>query len=394
MKKINLERKVNIGITVLIDKENDSLFTNGIRQNVITLREVYEKCRNVGNAYIINTAKNVVIPHDTTGPWKRYAKHIITLEEAKTKCDLIVVGQGSMHRDTYREFKTLGKKITKQIMGAELNVFNETLLFKSNEEARNIYSRNNGTVSAVWISPHYFERDRHFFEVQYGCPTYVGPYIWDPRFIDEHIKALTEQDSKLYAGKYVPSGKKQKRLSTMEPNINMVKTSVVPIIIAELFYRKHPHLLDVLNVFCGDGIRKKSDMVSFVKELDSYVAKKMFFEARYPTVWTLQKHTDIVVGHQNQNELNYLYLDAAWMGYPVLHNSPLMKELGWYYEGNNADMAIKHLEYICENFDDNEHVDGEYLKKSRAYAYRYMIDNPENIRGYEYLIDCAMDSAI
>ena len=101
---MKIERKVRIGITVLIDKPNDSLFTNGIRQNVITLRDVYEKCRNVEAAYIINTAVGVEIKPDTNGPWKEYAKHIITLEEAKEKCDLIVVGQGSMSRDRYREF--------------------------------------------------------------------------------------------------------------------------------------------------------------------------------------------------------------------------------------------------------------------------------------------------
>lgn len=158
-----MERKIKIGITVLVDKPADSLFTNGIRQNVITLRDVYEKCRNVEAAYIINTANNVEIKEDTDGSWKEYAKHIITLEQAKEKCDLIVIGQGSISRDKYRDFKALGKKIVKQIMGAELSVFNETVLFKPNEEARNIYLKNNGTVSAVWLSPHFFERDRYLF---------------------------------------------------------------------------------------------------------------------------------------------------------------------------------------------------------------------------------------
>ena len=82
-----MERKIKIGITVLVDKPGDSLFTNGIRQNVITLRDVYEKCRNVEAAYIINTANNVEIKEDTNGPWKEYAKHIITLEQAKEKCE-------------------------------------------------------------------------------------------------------------------------------------------------------------------------------------------------------------------------------------------------------------------------------------------------------------------
>lgn len=386
------ERKIRIGITASINKPSDSLFTNGIRQNVITLRDVYEKCRNVEAAYIINTAENVKVSPDENTPWKNYAKHIISLEEAKEKCDLIVIGQGSISRDKYREFKTLGKKITKQIMGAELSVFNETILFKPDNESRNIYLRNDGTVSGVWMSPHFFERDRFLFEAQYGCPTYIGPYIWDPRFIEEHVKLLNAQNPKDYPGKYVPSGNKEKRIVTMEPNINMVKTSLVPIITTELFYRKHPDLLERLNVFCGENIRKKPDMVTFVKELEAYKAKKMFFEARYPMVWTLQKYTDIVLSHQNQCELNYVYLDASWLGYPVVHNSPFMKELGWYYPENDSNKAIQHLAYIAEHFDNNEYQNEEYLKKSRAFAYRYMIDNPENVRGYERLIEIAMDS--
>lgn len=392
MKKIG-ERKINVGITVQIENAKDSLFTNGIRQNVIILRDLYEKCRNVGNAYIINTSK-VEFPDDGSSPWSPYVKHIISLEEAKSKCDLIVVGQGSMHKDRYVEYKKLGKKITKQVMGAELSVFNETVIFKPDSESRNIYTRNSGTVSAVWLSDHFYKRDKCLFEIQYDCPAYVGNYVWDPRFIQGHIDLLVKQDPEIYTGKYKPNEKKEKRLSTMEPNINMVKTSLVPIIITEQFYRKHPQLLDKLNVFCGEKIRKKPDMVNFVKNLDSYQAKKMFFEARYPTVWTLQKHTDIVLSHQNQCELNYLYLDSAWMGYPLVHNSPFMKDLGWYYEENDVDTAVKHLSYIAEHFDENEFINEEYLQKSRQFAYRYSIDNPHNIRAYENLIQLAMDSNI
>jgi hypothetical protein len=384
------ERKVRIGITVLIDKPSDSLFTNGIRQNVIILRDLFAKCKNVQEAYIINTAKNVVIPDDDSTTWGPYAKNIITLEEAKDKCDLIVMAQGSAHIDVYRELSKKGIKITKHIMGAELNVFNETVLFKDNKEARNLYTRNAGTVSNVWISPHFFETDRYFFETQYDCESVVGPYVWDPRFIQHHIDIFKSKDPN-ETGLYKPSGKLEKRLSTMEPNINMVKTSAVPIMITERLERKHPETLEKLSVFCGDGIKKKTDMINFVKELDSYKNKKMFFESRYPIVWTLLKHTDIVLCHQHQCALNYLYLDAAWMGYPVVHNSEYMKELGWYYEGNDAEKAVEHLKHVAYHFDEENHQNEEYIKKSRAFAYRYMIDNPENIRGYEKLIDKAMN---
>ena len=374
-------------------KADDSVFTNGIRQNVIILRDLFAKCRNISEAYIINTAKDVTIPHDDSTTWGKYAKHIITVEEAKQKCDLIVIGQGSILREEYKVFKSLGKKITKLLMGAELSVFNETILYKDNKEARNIYSRNSGTVSAVWISPHYFARDRYFFEIQYDCPTYVGPYVWDPRFIQHHIDVFKSKDEK-ETGLYKPSGEIEKRISTMEPNISIVKTSVVPIITVEHLYRKYPETLKLMNVFCGNNISKKTDLINYVKDMEAYKNKKMFFEARYPVVYSLLKHTDILLCHQNQNELNYLHLDAAWMGYPVVHNSDMMKDLGWYYEGNNSHQAIEHINYLAKYFDENEHHNEEYLKKSRQFAYRYMIDNPENIRGYEKLIEIAMDSKI
>jgi hypothetical protein len=71
-----------------------------------------------------------------------------------------------------------------------------------------------------------------------------------------------------------------------------------------------------------------------------------------------------------------------------------MKELGWYYEENDSNKAVEHLAYVAEYFDDNEYVNEEYLKKSRQFSYRYMINNPENVRGYERLIELAMDSKI
>lgn len=386
-----MERKVRIGITIAVPDYSDSLFSNGIRQNVLILRELYEKCRNVESAYIINTA-NDPKKENINEEFNPYLKHIITLQESLEKCDLIVVGQGSLSQDVCRTLKKEGKKLVKHIMGPELSTFNETILFKDNSEARNIYGRNKGNISAIWISEHYYKRDKYFFQTMYDAEVFVGPYVWDPGFITSHINTLLKQENNTHTGRYVPSGKKQKRICSMEPNINVVKTSVLPIIIGEQLYRKYPDTIDRCYLFSANKIKLKTDLINFVKDLDVYKAQKMFFESRYPIVWALQQHTDIVLSHQNQNELNYLYLDASWMGYPVVHNSPMMKELGWYYEENDVATAIEHLNYIANHFDENEHQNEEYIKKSRNYAYRYMIHNPENIRGYERLIDKAMNS--
>ena len=41
--------KVNIGISVLINKQTESFFTNGIRQNAIIMRDLYKKIDFVDN---------------------------------------------------------------------------------------------------------------------------------------------------------------------------------------------------------------------------------------------------------------------------------------------------------------------------------------------------------
>lgn len=378
--------QVNIGITINIDDyKTNNMFSNGIKQNVITLREIFERCKNIQNSYIINTATPKTEPTGTA--WEKYAKYMISKKDAEEKCDIIVVCQGSLHVEEYQKYKKLGKAITKQILGPEFSIFAERNLF--DVPAGGIYKRNEN-VDAVWISPHYYKRDQYFFKTMFNdCDVFEAPYIWDSRFIDEHVNIMLKEN-KDFSGTYVPSEKKAKRISTLEPNLNLIKTCITPLIIAEFLERRYPESLEFFSVFGGDVIKKKPDMIDFVKNLDINKNKKCFFESRYPIVWTLFKHTDIVLSHQNQNELNYLYLDAAWLGFPVVHNSPMMKELGWYYSENNAEEAVKHIKWVAENFDTSEHLNNNYLKKSREFASQYSPSNFKNIKEYERLINKAL----
>lgn len=379
-----MEKTINIGITVSAENyQTSNFFSNGIKQNVITLRETYENCKNVNKSYIINTHSQASNTSNKNTAWEEYGQYIISKEEAEEKCDLIVVCQGSLHLHEYEKYKKLGKKIVKQILGPEFSIFVERNLF--NVPAGGIYKRND-MVDAVWISPHYFNRDRHFFQTIFSnAEIYEAPYIWDHRFLNTHLKILIES-RKNFSGLYVPSGQKQKRISTMEPNLNTIKTCATPLIIAELLERKYPEYLRFYSVFGGENIKNKKDMIDFALNLNINKSKKCFFESRYPIVWTLNDHTDIVLSHQNQNELNYLYLDAAWLGFPVVHNSPMMKELGWYYPENDAEKAVEQIKYIAENFDVLDHPDEKYLKKSREFASQYFPSSEKNIKGYEDLI--------
>ena len=90
-----------------------------------------------------------------------------------------------------------------------------------------------------------------------------------------------------------------------------------------------------------------------------------------------------LVCHQILNPLNYIYLDAAYMGYPVLHNAPLCKDLGYYYEGSNTVEGAKQLNNILKNHDNN--ID-EYNERNDKVLWRYYADNPELVGAYDKLI--------
>ena len=51
-----LDRKINIGITIIIEEKDNGIFSNGIRQNIISLRNLLSTCNNVKNSYMINIA--------------------------------------------------------------------------------------------------------------------------------------------------------------------------------------------------------------------------------------------------------------------------------------------------------------------------------------------------
>jgi Protein of unknown function (DUF2827) len=375
-------KKINIGITLSIDPK-ESIFSNGIRQNILILRELYEKCENVENAYIVNTSGKQ-IPDDPSLPLYNFRDLIIDVKDIKKYCNVVVVAHGTLFLKEYEELASSGIKIVKLILGPTVSLFNEHILFKGNDQYYGIFNRNKN-VNKVWMSAHYF-RDRYFFETIYGCEAKVAPYVWDPRFIEKSCDDYEKSNNK--TAYYQPNGTNKKRILNFEPNLNMVKTSTQSLVVVERFFRQHPELVADSYFFNSATVKEKKDFIDFVKNLDIYQSKKLSFEGGMSIVPALAKYGDIVVANQNQNELNYLYLDAAWLGYPILHNSEMMKEIGFYYENNNAQQASEILYNICQNFDKNYK---KYKEESREKAKKYMITNEEHIKEYSKLINELMD---
>lgn len=370
-------RKAKIAITVQINNKEDSFWTNGIKQNAVTLQEMFSLCPNVESCKLVNLGSL----HDYAGTaWEPFAHNIINFQECLDTIDLAITATVSFTTAMVEQLVSKNITIVKHIMGNEYAIFSENVLFKDGKDLNSYGKRPHH--KECWISPHFYEQNKDFFEIITDGVSRIGPYVWSPRFIEEHVKLNTQKDGSI--GLYTPRGNEAKLLSTFEPNINLLKTCLTPVIIGEKFYRKAPHLLEKMSVFGSLEIKKKKIFVDFAKDLTAYKNQKMFFEARYPMAWSLLKHTDIVIAHQRDLALNYAYFDAAWLGFPIVHNSEMLKELGFYYEGWDAEAASDILIDVATNFDSQK---DEYLKKSREYISRFLPQNQDNIDGYAKLIE-------
>lgn len=371
-------RKINIGITVNINSPTESLFTNGLKQNAITFLETFSACRNVEKAYFVNLGSQKDL---SQSPWKEYEDSVIDFNQALDKLDLILTVTVAFDDGMLDQLAAKGIRVVKDVLGPEYHSLTESILF--DKPATSSYKRRKNH-HAVWLSPHVYEANKDLFEVVCDAPAYVAPFVWNPKFLERHVETCKKDMN--VSGFYEPK-ESAKRVCTFEPNINVVKTCITPMLAGEKFYRKAPDLVKKVSIFGSYEIKNSKTLIEFATNLDVYKNKKMFFESRYPIAWSLLAHADIVLSHQRDLALNYLYFDAAWLGFPVVHNAHFVKELGYYYEGFDADQAANQLVEVAKNFDGQRE---EYLKKSREYISKFLPTQKNNVEGYEELIEKAM----
>jgi hypothetical protein len=118
--------------------------------------------------------------------------------------------------------------------------------------------------------------------------------------------------------------------------------------------------------------------------LDLCLDKKITIEARFNTLSFMNMYGDIAVSHQWENNLNYLYLDLAWMGWPIVHNASLCSDVGYYYSQFNYEEGGNKIMEAIHNHDEKK---DEYLQKNRKAINRFLPSNKELQNKYIELIN-------
>ena len=129
----------------------------------------------------------------------------------------------------------------------------------------------------------------------------------------------------------------------MDPNITVMKTSHMPMLVCEAAYRRRPDAFRAMYITNGWPHRENVHFTSFANSLQSSKAGIMTIEPRFLSSDFLANHCDAVVTHQWENGLNYLYYEVLWGGYPLIHNSEFLKDYGYYYRDFDAESGADAL---------------------------------------------------
>lgn len=370
-----------VGISIVL-KEGDSVFANGIRQNGLMLAKLLKLGGH--KVSLINFVKEKPMKKF---PWSQKEYKTINIFEKPDypkHLDILIHLQTLPNTEESAMWRKInpGLKIVSYKCGNNYVNDMEDIIFQNRPTKDNLLKFDR-TVDAVWYVPQQDLNNRDYLSILYKKQAHPIPFVWDPMFIDEHLAQIPN-------AMYKPTGE-PKRIGIYEPNLNIVKYSVPSILATEQAYRQRPDLIGFMYATNTSRLVDINLFKAMMNQLEIVNHGKAQFNSRYPIVSHLAKHTDIVVSHQWGNPLNYLYLDALYLGYPLVHNAHLIADLGYYYnEFDLFDAAEKIIE-VAENYDKNYK---EYREESMKKIFRYRPENEALQAEYTKLLDSLFDEDI
>lgn len=373
---------LKIGITSGLKSNTESIWTNGIKQNILILAKLLKNSTKNYEVCLLNTIK----VDFSTKPSYLKDIDIYHFDDKYLEMDLIIVLGAQVEDSKIEKFKALdkNKKVICYKCGSNYILATENILFKPSDGKSYEFEK---AFDEVWYIPQQHETNNGYYKTLYRTNAVIVPFVWHNSFLVEAVLDIEKgfKGGKFKRGFQYDKTKEKKTIGIMEPNLNIVKFCLLPAMIAEESYRGKigNEKIGKLMITNSKDVSKHSEFLGIIKTFDLYRDGKITAESRYQTAYIVTQYLDIVICHQLLNPLNYLYLDVAYMGYPVLHNAPMCKDVGYYYEGSSTVDGASKLDWILENHDKTA---DEYEARNKKALWRYFATNPELIKIYDRLI--------
>jgi hypothetical protein len=364
---LGVDRKLRVGVTLHL-RENQSLWENGIFQNCAFLVQLLNRSPRVKRAVLVN-AGTVRVPAEAM-MLEGTGLSIIGLAEALQSLDVVIEMSELLPDEWASQFRARGGRYVWMRVGNDYVIDIERSMY--GRPAASVLG--NKQYDAVWTLQQYEHIAHDYFELSVRAPVRILPHLWTPYFFDRGIAKLPK-DVKFG---YQP-GRPRWRICMFEPNVCLVKTSYFPMLVCEEAYRRKPSMVEVVRILNTWHMKDLHVFVTFARTLDIVNHGAASFEGRYPTFDYMAHHGDCIVSHQWENAQNYIYYEALYGGYPLIHNSPLIKDYGYYYPDFDCAEGGAVLVRAFEQHDAN--LDA-YKEKGKQLLREVDTANPVNVETY------------
>lgn len=368
MNSSGIARKLRVGITMYIRDGAQSIWENGIFQNCVFLAQLLAHSPLIERAVLVKNAGGKAAHEgmmlDGTGV------ELIELDEALGSLDVVIEMSAQLDESWVRAFRDRGGRYVWMRVGNDYVIDIERATF-SKPPGGLVGDK---AYDAVWTIAEYQRSCTDYFGLVARAPVMILPHLWTPYFFDKAIKALPEPS----AWGYQP-GRAHWRACIFEPNMCMVKTSIVPMLVCEEAYRKAPAMLEAMRVCNTYHLKEHPTFVHFARSLDVVNHGLATFEGRHPVAAFLAQHGDCVVTHHWENGQNYLYYEALYGGYPLVHNSSFIRDCGYYYEDFDCEAGGRALLRAYEQHD--QRLD-DYRSEASQLLRHLDVAAPGNIEAY------------
>ena len=328
---------MRIGISVLTHA-GQNIWENGLGQNVVFLAQSFQKLPFVQSVVLLNGGDQNTMPPQVN--MDALGLRMMSAHEATDHIDLAIEMAGALDVKWLDYLRAQGKKVVWYCAGQPYVGLIEPSVF----DRPGFFSRAD-RCDEIWILPKDFSAFAPMLRALHRCPVHEVPYIWSPQFLDARARELEKEG---YAFGYKPRAPGAGlRVAIFEPNVSVVKCTNIPMLICDEAFRADPAQVNFMHVLNTLHLKDHPTLLYLANSLDLVKQQKAIFQGRHDFAGYMVQHADAVVAHQWQNDQNYNYLDALHGNYPLIHNSPWLRDAGYsdyyYPDFNTAEGGRKLL---------------------------------------------------
>ncbi len=326
-----MPERLNVGVSIFIRKGEQSLWENGIFQNCLYLVMLLKLSPRVKATYLV-TGGGDGGPEDAKRFLVDSPAPLIDMETAMTTLDVMIEMSAQLNREWSIKFREKGGKIITMRVGNDYVIDIERMVFN----LQHALLISGAPYDEVWTLPEYESSCAPYFETLFRAPVKLMPHLWSPVVLDREVAKLPEGQSFGYQ-----PGRRRWRIGIFEPNVCMVKTSFIPMLCCEAAHRENPDMIERMYAYNTFKLKEHPAFAGFAQSLDLVKHGLGFFEGRYPFAQIVPVSVDAVVSHQWENPQNYVYYEALYGGYPLIHNSHLIGNCGYRYHDFDCEEGGK-----------------------------------------------------